>query len=221
MPGADSLPLSSHALQTVSWAHGWARSRGASIPARTDWGLRIEVGSPGETRRHLLLDPDPDRAAALAREIEAAEEPRMWIKSHVAPAVLRPVLGPAWVDDQPVFLMAWDVRPLPVRVPEGYEVVTSTADGVTQVRISAPDGSRAASARYGHSNGCGTPDQVSTDPAHQRRGLGTALMAVLANAAHAAGESVSYLAASVEGRALYESMGWRTWAPLAGFVYRP
>jgi GNAT superfamily N-acetyltransferase len=210
--------LSPLAELTMRWASGWVRSRGVPTPERTEWGLRIEVGSERELIRHLVLDPAPERTAELA---ETITEPRVWIKSPVAPSVLRPVLDADWVEDQPVFLMTWDVRPLPVRVPPGYTVRTTTADAVTHVVILAEDGSTAAQARYGHADGHGTPDQVSTDPAHQRRGLGTALMSALANAAHEAGESESILAASLQGRALYESLGWKLQAPLAGFVYKP
>ena len=63
-------------------------------------------------------------------------------------------------------------------------------------------------------------DQVSTEPAHQRRGLGTVVMRALANAALEAGSSTGILGATNQGRALYETLGWKVHAPLAGFVYR-
>jgi hypothetical protein len=43
----------------------------------------------------------------------------------------------------------------------------------------------------------------------------------LANIAVERGATTAVLGASVEGRALYEALGWRVRAPLAGFVYRP
>jgi GNAT superfamily N-acetyltransferase len=210
--------LSPLAELTVRWSDGWIRSRRAAPATRTPWGLSIDVGSPRELRRHLLLDPDPAQVAHLAAAIH---EPRTWIKAAAATETLRPVLGTQWTDDAPVFLMTWDVRPLPIRVPTGYTLHTSTGDDVTQATILAADGTVAAHARHGHAGDHGSPDQVSTDPAHQRRGLGTILMSALANAAHQAGESVSILAASIPGRALYETLGWQTVSPLAGFFYQP
>jgi hypothetical protein len=42
----------------------------------------------------------------------------------------------------------------------------------------------------------------------------------LANTGIERGATTGVLGASIEGRALYESLGWRVHAPLAGFVYR-
>lgn len=46
-------------------------------------------------------------------------------------------------------------------------------------------------------------------------------MRALADAAAEAGASAGVLGAGVEGRALYESLGWRTHAPLTGIVLDP
>jgi ribosomal protein S18 acetylase RimI-like enzyme len=116
--------------------------------------------------------------------------------------------------------MAADVAPADVRVPDGYTVSPSTENGVTRVRVLAADGSEAARGQLGHADGHSVVDQIATEPGHQRRGLGRVVMHTLANAAFEAGESVSILGATIEGRALCESPGWKVHAPLAGFVYR-
>ncbi len=46
-------------------------------------------------------------------------------------------------------------------------------------------------------------------------------MHTLANAATARGATVGVLAASMDGRALYEALGWTVHSPLAGVIYRP
>ncbi|MFJ8495383.1 GNAT family N-acetyltransferase [Streptomyces sp. NPDC094038] len=53
-------------------------------------------------------------------------------------------------------------------------------------------------------------DQILTAPVHQRRGLGSAVMGALQQQALAAGATRTVLGASPQGRALYESLGWRT-----------
>ncbi|AZS73665.1 hypothetical protein DDE74_24345 [Streptomyces lydicus] len=50
---------------------------------------------------------------------------------------------------------------------------------------------------------------IGTEPAHQRRGLGRAVMAALAGRAVERGARQGVLVASPDGRALYEAMGWR------------
>lgn len=209
--------MSSDADLTTSWAEGWAVSRGTPQPAPTRWGLRIEVGAPNQVRRHLLLDPSAESAADLAVSID---EPLTWIKAAVDPAVLHPALGAEWTEDQPGWLMVWDVAPSEVRIPEGYAIETAFADGVTRLRVLAADGSLAARAQYGHRDGFGVVDQVRTEAEHQRRGLGSLMMGTLANVAHEDGARTSILGASVEGRALYEALGWKVYAPLAGFIFR-
>ena len=52
-------------------------------------------------------------------------------------------------------------------------------------------------------------DRIVTAPEHQRRGLGRLLMATLHEAKLDAAKP-ERLVATEEGRALYESLGWRT-----------
>ncbi|MGY5128538.1 GNAT family N-acetyltransferase [Streptomyces nigrescens] len=53
-------------------------------------------------------------------------------------------------------------------------------------------------------------DMIGTEPAHQRRGLGRAVMTALAGRAVERGARQGVLVASPDGRALYEAMGWRS-----------
>ncbi|MGW2009169.1 GNAT family N-acetyltransferase [Streptomyces nigrescens] len=57
-------------------------------------------------------------------------------------------------------------------------------------------------------------DMIGTEPAHQRRGLGRAVMAALAGRAVERGARQGVLVASPDGRALYEAMGWRLRSPV-------
>jgi GNAT superfamily N-acetyltransferase len=202
---------------THRWAEGWSVSRGAAAPVVTPWGLRIEVGAVDQLRRHVLLDPRESEVRDLVATID---EPLTWLKSHVEPAELKPWLPAGWSEDDPGWLMAIDVAPAVVALPDGYALSSESKDGVTYVRVHTYEGELAASGQYGYAGDYGTVDQIVTDPAHRRRGLGSVVMNALANAADELGASVSVLGATVEGRALYESLGWKVHAPLAGFVYR-
>ncbi len=57
-------------------------------------------------------------------------------------------------------------------------------------------------------------DMVWTEPEHRRRGLGRAVMSRLAEEAQKVGATRGLLAASVEGRQLYNSIGWETFAEI-------
>ena len=203
---------------THRWSEGWAVSRGTAAPVVTPWGLRIEVGAEKQLRRHVLLDPQEQGVREVAASID---EPLTWLKSHVEPAGLAAWLPEGWTEDDPGWLMAIDVAPAAVTVPDGYTLTSESKDGVTYVRILTASGELAARGQYGYVGDYGTVDQITTEPAHRRRGLGSVVMNALANAADELGASTSVLGATVEGRALYESLGWKVHAPLAGIIFRP
>lgn len=55
-------------------------------------------------------------------------------------------------------------------------------------------------------------DQIITEPAHQRLGLGRIVMSALGSARRSA-QSRQVLVATAEGRALYLNLGWRDYSP--------
>ena len=134
---------------------------------------------------------------------------------------MRPWFRSAWVPDSPGFLMSVDLRSSAVRLPDGYSATVETADGVTYVRVLAADGELAAGGQLGLTNAACVFDRISTEKAHQRLGLGTAVMGTLTNSAVENGVTTGILGASTQGRALYETLGWKVLAPLTGFIHRP
>ncbi|MFD6139392.1 GNAT family N-acetyltransferase [Promicromonospora sp. NPDC060271] len=208
------------------WVLGWAVSRGTEPPVEQAEGLRIDVGLPHHVARYVLLDADEAAVEAAVRKIAGSVTvPNTWLKAFVAPELVASWLPPGWTSGPPTFLMAtglpaMELRPSQVRAPDGYALTTETTAGVTFVRVLAADGAVAARGQIAVTGESAVVDQVETDPAHQRRGLGSLVMRTLANDAVARGASTGVLGASAEGRALYEALGWQVHAPLAGFVYR-
>ncbi|MDH6108814.1 GNAT superfamily N-acetyltransferase [Kitasatospora sp. MAP12-15] len=200
-----------------AWVAGWSVSRGTPAPVEEPWGLRIEVGLPNHVTRHVLPTADESTVRALAGSVST---PGTWIKAFVPPETLGGWLSPDWTPSEPVFLMSTDLRPGATRAPVGYTLTADTSRGVTRVRVTAADGSAAARGQVATVGAAAVIDQIVTEPDHQRRGLGTVVMRSLANTALAQGATLGVLGASIEGRALYESLGWAVRAPLAGFVYR-
>jgi GNAT superfamily N-acetyltransferase len=86
------------------------------------------------------------------------------------------------------------------------------------VAVHAEDGTLAASGHVALGERLATYDRIVTDPAHQRRGLGRAVMHALQALARAHGRHAGVLVATPAGRALYESLGWRVHAPWATAV---
>ncbi|NHZ36198.1 GNAT family N-acetyltransferase [Massilia sp. CCM 8692] len=61
-------------------------------------------------------------------------------------------------------------------------------------------------------------DRIETFAPHQRKGLGSALMAALDPLAQQAGVSERLLVATEAGRSLYLALGWRVLAPYSTAV---
>ena len=201
-----------------AWVEGWTVSRRTPKPVDAPWGLSIAVGLPTQTVRHVLLDADVETVRGL---IAATTEPATWIKAFLDPDVMEPWFPSAWEPDSPGFLMTVDLRSSAVRMPDGYSATVETADGVTCVRILAADGELAARGQIGLTGTACVFDQIVTEEAYQRLGLGTAVMGTLTDAAVENGVTTGILGASTQGRALYETLGWKVLAPLTGFIHRP
>ncbi|MFD7787934.1 GNAT family N-acetyltransferase [Streptomyces nojiriensis] len=201
-----------------SWVDGWAVSRRAPKPVDVPWGLSVPVGLPTQAVRHVLLDADAETARGL---IGAITEPATWIKAFLEPDVMEPWLSPDWEPTDTGFLMAADLRPSVVRAPDGYTATAETDGDVVGVRILAADGEPAARGQIGLTGTACVFDQIITEEAHQRRGLGTVVMAALTAAAVEHGAATGILGATVQGRALYETLDWKVLAPLTGFIHKP
>ncbi|MFF1714135.1 GNAT family N-acetyltransferase [Streptomyces sp. NPDC058268] len=182
------------------------------------WGLSIQVGLPTQTVRHVLLDADTGTARGL---IGSVTEPTTCVKAFLEPDVMEPWFPPEWEPTDPGFLMAVDLRPSAVRAPDGYTATTEAADGVISVRVLAADGELAARGQIGLTGGACVFDQIVTEEAHRRLGLGTLVMGALTDAAIESGADTGLLGATVAGRALYETLDWKVLAPLTGFLHKP
>ncbi|WP_406391332.1 GNAT family N-acetyltransferase [Streptomyces sp. NBC_00887] len=199
-----------------AWVHGWAVSRGAAEPFSRPWGFTVDIGLPGHVMSHVL--PTADEATVRALTGNAAA-PGVRLKALVPPATLASWLAPGWsLPDGPGFLMSAPLRATRdharTTLPEGYRLRTWTQADVTRAVVSTLDGARAARGQIAVTGTTAVVDKVETSPAHRRRGLGRLIMHTLADAAVVRGATVGTLAATPEGRALYEVSGWTVLAPL-------
>lgn len=196
-----------------AWVHGWAISRGTSMPVAIADGLRVDLGPSGQPARYVLHTFDHRRVAALARELTL---PGMEIKTLGDSAALRSVLPDDWSMYDPCDRMtaAFTHGAAEVHVPYVARIVE---DGATLVGLVLDgDGDKVSSARLAPSGRYGVIDRVWTQPAHQRRGLGTVLMTKLGNRALDSGLTTGLLSATADGRALYSALGWTVVHQLAG-----
>ena len=202
------------------WAAGWVVSRRRPRAVEHPWGYYIDVGRPDQIGRHVLPDPDASSVRAAAASVTV---PHTWLKMPVELATAEPWLPAGWVADEEEtgHLMAADLRATRPTPLDGYRTPVDRADGVTCVRVYDSDGGLAARGQMAVLGPATVVDQVVTEEAHRRRGLGDFVMRTLADHAVAEGAHLGVLGATDAGRALYETLDWRRCASLAACIYRP
>jgi len=202
----------------MAWGRGWAVSRGTSAPVEVPGGFRVDVGLPAHRVRHVLHTYDAESLGRLGRELTA---PGNWIKVSGDPGEFRAVLAAdGWTMDTAGYLMTVPLRAGAVEPPASYTVRTDTERDVLVATVLAEDGSTAASGRLAPAGEFGIVDQVATEPAHQRRGLGSVVMRALCDRAVAGGLRTGILVGTDDGRTLYRALGWTVRSDVPG-AFRP
>lgn len=98
-------------------------------------------------------------------------------------------------------------------LPEGYRTEVERDGGVITVTVRSGEGT-AAGGTIAVIGADAVADRIQTDPDHRRRGLGGAVMSLLASAAREAGAVHGLLVASEMGEPLYAGLGWQVEARL-------
>lgn len=203
MPEAGADPA-----LVAAWLAARSVSRGLPLPVPDHGGLRVDTGSDAESCRYVFARPAPG-FAELGRLLD---DPLAVLKLCAAPDVMAAMLPSRWSAEQTGSLMLCD-KPMPRRgVPAGYRLDLRREQDAVRGSILTDEGALAASGHAVERDGVFAFDRIVTEEPHRRRGLGAALMASLAKA-RTDSASRFVLVATAEGRALYESLGWRVEAP--------
>ncbi|MEU5544218.1 GNAT family N-acetyltransferase [Streptomyces sioyaensis] len=202
------------------WVSGWVMSRRRPRPVELPWGLYVDVGKPDQVGRHVLLDAEESAVREAAASVTV---PHTWLKVPMDPEHVGEWLPQGWVVDRAEagHLMATDLCATDPIAPEGYTADLETRDDVTYVRVLDAAGECAAKGQIAVLGQAAVVDCVQTEAAHRRRGLGAFVMRRLADHAVAEGAALGVLGATDDGRALYETLGWKQYGPLAACIYRP
>ncbi|GIG55642.1 hypothetical protein Lfu02_00140 [Longispora fulva] len=185
------------------------------MPVETAWGLRIDEVRPKTRSRCLVFGDDLDAVRGASKEATVPHGVIIVVAAEDAAAAL---LGQAWQGTPPEPLMTTTLRRVAPSVPAGYDLSTTIDAGVINVRVQS-EGEVAAAGYIAVVDGVAVVDRVATEPAHQRRGLGTAVMNALTVAAMDQGGVTAVLHATEEGRALYEGLGWQLRARITSFTH--
>lgn len=190
------------------WAAAWAISRSAAPPVPRDGGLYIHVGGDEQVGRHIFATLDAD---AIRRLAARTDRPLLFLKVCAPADAVRPLLPPGWEIATPGYMMTAPVAAMLDRlpaVPEGFRLDVDRNGPIVFARIADATGEEAARGRIVLMDGLVVFDRIRTTDAHQRKGLGGAIMRALAVQADARGIADGVLCATPPGRALYAALGW-------------
>jgi GNAT superfamily N-acetyltransferase len=200
-----------------TWITGWTMARETPPPRRVPGGFRVEVGWPDQRAR--IVFPALEGVAAAAAAID---EPWVWIKVCAAADAVRPLLPARWSIERIGFLMERLPAPFDASPPpRAYQLALEARESLCIAEVRHADGPVVASGRVALLGGDAVYDRIATEEAHRRRGLGRAVMTALGRAAEARGCTRGLLVGTLDGRALYQALGWRLLGGYTSAVIRP
>ena len=213
MSGPDTVTLA----LLERWLSGWSRSRGLPLPRHAGGGLVVDVGWPGQLRRHVF----PDAGVALRTCAAGIHPPFVHLKAAVDAELLREALPAGWTIEAPAYLMRHCGPMTPAHtLAFGYDIDLSVEHGAYVVRVADGTGAIAASGRITLHDGTAVFDRIETLEPHRRKGLASVVMLALDQLACQAGVTERLLVATEAGTALYASLGWLHVAPWSTAVLR-
>lgn len=190
------------------WVQGWARTRDVAAPVRDGEAWRVDVGQPDQIARYVYADA----IQAVAARAAAIRTPFILLKVCADAGAVRPLLDARWAIQPPGFMMTLAGGMGAGDAPSGYRFEVEPGP-VTFARLLDASGDEAARGRVTVVEDRIIFDRIATAPAHQRRGLASAMMRELEAVGRAQGGRDGVLVATEAGRALYERLGWRLHAP--------
>lgn len=193
---------------TQRWITAWVHVRGLEVSQVDGWPL---VHTRSRTRESELIcsDPGPDAFGMLMRHVDG--DPRAMltvIAEDIEPyAALRLPPG-VRVDRDDETLMTAELEP--GTAPTHDSDLTSRWDihgNSVTLRLESHD-SVAAEGTIGVLGEVALFDAIETSPQFRRRGLGRCVVSMLTSYALDHDATIGMLAATNQGRLLYESLGW-------------
>jgi GNAT superfamily N-acetyltransferase len=206
-------------LETLidTWMTGWSQSRGFE-PKRD--GRAFVISRPDGTIDKMLVSATSEEIAQHTAADDGCT--RLLLITEKLPATLEAASGAGL--SEPVrteTLMVTEIQEYDVEAPRppGDDIEPAfdkPEDGVTVVTVSVK-GVPAASGTVSVVNSVAIFDRIETEPEYRRRGLASYVMQLLTHAALNEDVETGLLAASPDGRLLYNHLGWREVADMPVF----
>lgn len=190
------------------WVRGWARLGEFEVRRGTGGAWSVAVNSASRRREHVAADVDIDQLTEVVAATSEATDVWLTVLGDVDTSALSRLEA---VTDGEAF-MSCPLDPAPVD-----EQVVVDADGPRADARVVVDGEVAASGSVVVHERDAVFARIETSPRHRRRGYARRIMTALTTWAYERGATLGLLAASPDGRLLYDQLGWRTVCPMTSY----
>jgi GNAT superfamily N-acetyltransferase len=195
------------------WVAGWAGCRGYQTATEGRFPAALRADTTGEWE-YFAHDPSDDEFASLAaKTAEAPARILTILTNDVARYIHLTEKHALNVTSASQAMMIVDMETQDSEDPwlsdDDLSVATSELDGVHHAVVRSGD-TVAASGRVFVVGETAIFDKIVTEPAFQRRGLGSFIMKALAAQAFEHDVENGLLLASLDGQKLYSHLGWST-----------
>jgi GNAT superfamily N-acetyltransferase len=193
------------------WVAGWAGCRGYETGTEGRFPAALRADSTGEWQ-YFASDPtDSEFADLAAKTAEAPARVLTVLTNDVERYTALAQLQGLNVTSASQSMMVVDMETQDAEDPwlsdDELSLETSESNGVHHAVVRSGD-SVAASGQVLVINGTAVFDKIVTEPAFQRRGLGSFIMKALAAQAFEHDVEDGLLLASLDGQKLYSHLGW-------------
>lgn len=192
----------------LRWVAAWSHARDKSVAQVDGWPL-VHVQEASRDTELVCVNPVPEVFGNLMRHVDG--EPRAMLTvmaADIRPYVSLPLSAGLRVDRDDETLMSTTLRATGPEPADPDLRARWEIDDHRAAYVLESDGRVAAEGTVGILGLDAVFDAIETSPAFQRRGLARHVMAELTACAVGAGAVTGLLAATGEGRRLYEALGW-------------
>ncbi|MBT2247902.1 GNAT family N-acetyltransferase [Arthrobacter sp. BHU FT2] len=195
------------------WVAGWAGCRGYQTATEGRFPAALRADTSGEWE-YFAADPTDQEFAALAAKTAEADPRVLTILTNDVPRytalAARHGLN-VTSDSQTMMIVDMETQDAedPWLSDDDLSLSTSTHHGVHYAEVRSGE-ALAASGRVYVVGDTAVFDKIITEPAFQRRGLGSFIMRALAAQAFEHDVQNGLLLASLDGQKLYSHLGWST-----------
>lgn len=191
------------------WIAAWVHARSLNVSRLDGWPL---VHTRSRTRASELIcsDPGPAAFSALMRHIDGDTRTMLTVLAEdIEPYAALELPSGVRVDRHDETLMSVLLTPMDTSSHDSELTTRWGVEGNSVKLTLEADDRVAAEGTVGVLGEVAVYDAIETSPGFQRRGLGRCVVSMLTSYALDHGAKHGILAATSDGRMLYESLGWK------------